>query len=305
VADATGEVTLLPEVEAWVAGHVELAGELRLFHERPWGTVWQAPVRDGVVWLKVCAPVQAFEPHLTAALASRWPWLLPQVLADDGERGWLLLGDAGERLGFGVGPAPWVLLLPAYADLQRGEAAHAARHLDAGVPDRRLAGLPALYEAMLAHELPLATADRARLRAFAPRFGRLCEELASAGLPETIQHDDLHGNNVCPNGAGRILDWGDACVSHPFLTLFVTFLHLEEMEGLERDDPWFARLRDAYLEPWGRPAELRESFELAQRLGPFANLFKELRVLDAVPETERQFVTGLPSVLARCIAIAA
>lgn len=178
--------------------------------------------------------------------------------------------------------------------------------LDAGVPDRRIGRFPALYEAMLAHDLPLSATDHARLRAFAPGFSRLCEELAAAGIPETMQHDDLHGNNVYPrNGAARILDWGDSCVSHPFLTLFVAFLHLEEIEGLAPGDPWFVRLRDAYLEPWGRPSELRETFELAQRLGPFAHVFKELRVLDAIPETKRHFLAGLHGVLGRCIAIAA
>ena len=289
-----------------MARHVELAGRLELVHERPWGSVWRAPVRGGVVWVKVCAPVQAFEPRLTAALASRWPGLLPEVHAADADRSWLLLGDAGERLGFGVGPEPWLSLLPAYAELQCGEVAHVAEHLDAGVPDRRIASFPALYEAMVAHELPLSAADLARLRAFAPGFSRLCQELAAAGLPETIQHDDLHGNNVyMHNDAASILDWGDSCVSHPFLTLFVAFLHLEEMEGLAPGDPSFDLMRDAYLEPWGPPAELRETFELAQRLGPFAHVFKELRVLDAIPKTMRHFVADLPSVLARCIAIAA
>jgi hypothetical protein len=94
-------------------------------------------------------------------------------------------------------------------------------------------------------------------------------------------------------------------VSHPFLTIFGTSLHLEEMEGLARGNPWFAQLRDAYLEPWGRPRELRQSFELAQRLGPFAHLFKELRVVDAVPKREGHFVRGLPDILARCLANAA
>lgn len=59
--------------------------------------------------------------------------------------------------------------------------------------------------------------------------------------------------------------------------------------------------RNSYLEPWGRSAELRKTFDLAQRLGPFAHVFKEVRVLDAVPETERHFV----SALARCTEVAA
>jgi hypothetical protein len=197
----------LRALEPWVAGYVELTGRLELVHERPWASVWQAPVRSGLAWVKVCAPVQAFEPRLTATLASRWPGLLPEVLAHDGERGWLLLADCGKRLGFGVGPEPWLSLLPAYAELQRGETAQVAEHLEAGVPDRRLAGFPSLYDEMLAHDLPLSATDSARLRAFGPGLARLCDELAAAGVPETMQHDDLHGNNVYPsNGGARILD---------------------------------------------------------------------------------------------------
>ena len=50
----------------------------------------------------------------------------------------------------------------------------------------------------------------------------------------------------------RVLDWGDSSISHPFASLVVTFRFLEEFNNLRPGDPWFARLRDAYLEPWGR-----------------------------------------------------
>ncbi len=294
------------EAEAWVRARVELVGAIELVHERPWGSVRRVPVAGGVAWLKECAPVQAFEPRLTAELARRRPDCLPEVLAYDEERAWLLLGDAGKPLGFGGDPGPWLALLPRYAELQRGEAAREAEHLEGGVPDRRIGAFPALYATMLARELPVGGRDLARLRAFAPRFGELCEELAARGLPETVQHDDLHGANVYPGrGTPRILDWGDACVSHPFLTLYVTFLHLEELGGMAAGDAEVARLRDVYLEPWGRPAELRATFDLAQRLGPFAHAFKELRVLDAIPERARpRFAPDLPNVLARCVAAA-
>jgi hypothetical protein len=43
----------------------------------------------------------------------------------------------------------------------------------------------------------------------------------------------------------------------------------------------------------------------AQRLGPFAHVFTELRVLDAIPENGSHFVRNLPDVLARCVANAA
>jgi len=294
------------EVEPWAAEHVELTAPLEIAHERPWATVWRAQTRHGVAWAKACAPVQSFEPRLTAVLASRRPGLLPEVIARNDERAWLLLGDAGDRLGFGAGPEPWLSLLPVYAELQREEIAYAAAHLGDGVPDRRPARFPELYERMVSRELPISDGDRARLREFAPSFERLSAELASAGPGDTIQHDDLHGNNIYSRTRPtRILDWGDACVSHPFLTTFVTFDHLEEVEHLARDDLWFDRLRDAYLEPWGRPAEFHGAFEMAQRLGPFAHLFKQLRVFDAIRASSRAYDLDLAGILARCVAIAA
>ena len=99
----------------------------------------------------------------------------------------------------------------------------------------------------------------------------------------------------------RILDWGDSCISHPFRTLYVTFEHL----FLPRGDPWLARLRDAYLEPWGRPAELRETFALAERLGPFGHVFKSLPLLDTIPKPEQpKYLPDLAPTLTKCAAVA-
>jgi hypothetical protein len=108
---------------------------------------------------------------------------LPDVLAYEEEQAWLLLGDAGTRLGFDGGPEPWLSVLPDYAELQRGEVAYTGEHLSGGVPDRRIATFPALYEAMLAHELPLVPSDVTRLRASLPRFEELCDELTAQRVP--------------------------------------------------------------------------------------------------------------------------
>ena len=60
----------------------------------------------------------------------------------------------------------------------------------------------------------------------------------------------------------RVLDWGDSSISHPFASLVVTFRFLEEFNKLPPGDPWFPRLRDAYLEPWGHG--LTDAFALAR-----------------------------------------
>jgi hypothetical protein len=289
--------------EDWIRRQVEPVGAIETAHERPWATVLRVPLAEGVAWFKACAPVQAFEPRLTAGLFARWPDRVAQVLGHDEERAWLLLADAGTPIGvLGNSPEAWLVALPLYAELQRGEAAHAREHLTHHVPDLRVATLPDRYEDLLQHDLPLEGEEIGRLRRFAARFAELCHELAAHDVPETVQHDDLHMANVYAQGDRlRLLDWGDASISHPFASLVVTFRFLEEINKLPPADPWFARLRDAYLEPWGRG--LAGTFALAIRVGTFAHTFAWARQRDHLPDEARPaFDRWFPIVLRRAVA---
>jgi len=289
--------------ERWIRGRVDPVGAIETAKERPWATVLRVPIADGVAWFKACGPVQAFEPRLTAELFARWPDRVPEVLGHDEQRAWLLLADAGTPIDLlGNPPEAWLAALPLYAELQRGEVAHAPDHLAHHVPDLRVATLPARYEDLLQHELPLERDEIGRLRGFAGRFAELCSEVAAHDVPETIQHDDLHMKNVYADGERlRLLDWGDASISHPFASLVVTFRFLEEVNRLSPADPWFAQLRDAYLEPWGRG--LAGTFALAVRVGTFAHTFAWARQRDALPEQAREhFDGGFAIVLRRAIA---
>lgn len=281
---------------------VQPTGPFALEMERPWSTVLRVPVGDvEIVWFKHCKTAQAFEPRLTSALYARWPDRVVRVLALDEERSWLLLADGGTPFGaFGNAPDAWEAVLPLYAELQIGEVPHAEEHLAAGVPDLRLAALPAHYADMLARaDVPLEPEQRERLRRFEPRFAELCAELAgTAG--ETVQHDDLHIGNVYADGdALRILDWGDTSISHPFFSLVVTFRVLEEVVKVPPGDPAYTRLRDAFLEPWGADVA---TFDLAMRLGIIAHTFTWFRHRDAMPEADRtEFDGWFPRILARAV----
>jgi len=290
--------------EAWIRVHVQPVGAIALDHERPWANVYRVPVEGGVVWFKSCAEVQAFEPRLTAQLFTRWPDRVTEVLAHDGPRRWLLLADAGTPVrDNGNPPDRWLVALPLYAELQRGEAAYATDHLTHGVPDRRLATLPDRYRNdLLRRDLPLSTDEMDRLRDFAPRFTDLCSALAGYALPDTVQHDDLHMANLFVKGRRmRLIDWGDASISHPFASLVVTYRFLEEFNKLSPTDPWFTRLRDAYLEPWGRG--LTDAFALAMRVGAFAHAAAWVRQRDAFGRLWN-FDPGFATVLRRALAYA-
>ena len=273
--------------EEWIRKHVEPTGAIETTHDRPWATVMRVPVAGGFTWFKACAQVQAFEPRLTAELYTRWPDRVTEVLAVDETRRWLLLRDAGVAVGeLGNPPEAWLEALPSYAEMQKGEMANALDHIGHGVPDLRMAALPAGYERLLASQVPLARDEIKRLRDNAPRFIELCVALAEVGIQESVQHDDLHMANLYSDrGKLRVLDWGDSSIAHPFFSLVVTFRFLEEVNHLAPDDPWFRRLRDAYLEPWG--SGLEESFELAIRVGWFAHAIAWTRQRDALPPEAR------------------
>jgi hypothetical protein len=288
--------------EDWICAQVRPVGPIETAHERPWSTVLRVPLAHGAAWFKACAPVQAFEPRLTAVLFARWPDRAPEVLGHDAERAWLLLADAGTPLSqLRNPPEAWLQVLPRYAELQRGEARHAREHLACGVPDQRLAMWPARLDDLLRHDLPLDAGEIQQLREFAPRFSALRDELAAHGVPETIQHDDLHMLNVYRAGQQlRLMDWGDSSIAHPFVSLLVTFRFLEEVNFLRGNDPWFARLRDAYLEPWG-PGH-GAAFGLAMHLGALAHTFGWIRQRDRLPRQARPaFDTGLQIVLRRAL----
>jgi len=122
------------------------------------------------------------------------------------------------------------------------------------------------------------------------------------GLLVPAQHDDLHAGNLYPQAERmRVLDWGDASISHPFASLVVTFQFLEEVNKLPPTDPWFARLRDAYLEPWGRG--LGDTFALAMRVGTFAHTIAWVRQRNALPaEARPEFDNVYSIVLRRAVA---
>jgi hypothetical protein len=272
---------------------------------RPWASVVQVPTADGIVWFKACQPQQAFEARLTAELSRRWPDRVAHVLGAEPSRGWLLTADAGRSIGsLGNPPELWARILPRYAELQMGERAFVDDHLEQDVLDLRVAGLPARYAALLERDLPLGRGELDALRRFEPRFAELCAEVDGESPGDTIQHDDLHVNGVWIKGDElRVMDWGDTSIGHPFASLYVTFrfLEMEDYGNLVPGDPWFARLRDAYLEPWGGAA-LVPAFDRALRLAAFAHVIAWLRHRDPMgPAARADFDVEYAVVLRRAI----
>ena len=260
----------LAGAEAWIRKRADVTGELDQFHVRWWSTVIRVPTEDGDLYFKAVAQGFLFEPPLTARLFELKPDRVTEVVEIDADRGWMLMRDAGRRFREVVltraDLGHWERALPRYAELQLAATPLAGELLALGAPDSRLSVLPGQLHSVLAEPVRgLAPEEQERALAALPRFEVMCGELAAYGIPETIQHDDLHDGQVfVRNGRYLFFDWGDSCVSHPFHSLTVALRATAAKFDLEPGGPELQRLRDAYLEPFG---DLREAADLAYWTG--------------------------------------
>jgi hypothetical protein len=278
------------DVHAWLASHgVEPNGTIERIHERPWSTVLRVPTADGDLFLKQEQPLQEYEVPLTIALASRWPDRVPEVVAADIERSWLLLRDGGTRVADSGDFDAFPRALALYGELQVGEVEHVDELLAIGLRDLRLPVVVEMYEPFFERDHGLEAEEVGRLRALAPKFRELCAELDALELPASIQHDDLHQWNVfVRRDRVALYDWGDSSVAFPLWSW------LKPAWALEGRDP--AEARNAYLDAWQSFAseqQLRRALELAGPTGLFPYAAQIRRQYD-VTQAHEEYETYLP-----------
>ena len=299
---------------------IAITGPIEPVHVRPWSTVLRVPIPGGAVYVKCCGPTQRHEPRLTALLHRVCPGLVTEVLALHPERPWMLVAEGGEKLGDLYSGAAllraWREILPRCAQLQRDMAPRTEEILGFGTPDRRATPLLAGFDEVVANEPAVSeqrsdrlTDDerRALLASARPRIAEALRQLAALGIEDTLQHDDLHQHNVLVrDGRMVIFDWGDSCVSHPFLTLAVTLRFAAQKTGHSEDAPEIVTLRDAYLEPWSDRApqrELRDAAELGRRIGEVSRTLSFNAVARAYPGVIDTYPGGLAGSLRRVLAL--
>ena len=277
-------------VAAWVGIElgrlgVESRGELELVRAHPWAAVARIATAAGDVWFKEPAPSLSFEPSLTVAVSARCPDLAPDVLASEGT--WLLTRDAGPQLRAllrsGDRSPSWDELLPRYAELQMELAGDVEELVALGAPDKRPATVAAAYPELIERVGHLGTVDAKRLLALMPELESLTEALAGGTMPATLIHEEFHETNVFVGADGaRLLDWGEAAVSHPFAGLVNTLRDIAFRRRLRPNGREMLRLRSVYLEPWARfgsPPELEELFGRGYLLGALCRAMTWDRVL--------------------------
>ena len=311
------------EVAAWLSSQVQaaggqLVGEAGEPRIRPWSVVIPVPTSMGLMYFKVSAPALRHEAAVTQTLAELFPDVVPHVYACQAPQGWLLMEAGNRLLREALADQPdlrrWDSCLRRYGALQVDLAGRANELIDLGVPDRRLAALPALLETMLEDptlmpgdgEATLTAGERDWLRAFLPRMATMVRELAAFHVPDSLDHGDFHDGNIFVRDEGYLFfDWGDCGVTHPFISMRTVLVSLENTLGLLEDSAPARALAAAYLDTWraqlGRPA-LEEALELSLRLSPIVAAHRwQLALQASSPEDSQRFSAAVPSLLRELI----
>ena len=207
---------------------------------------------------------------------------------------------------------PWEPVIARYTELQIGLAEHVDEILALGIPDRRLAMLPALYSQLLTdtammkvdQEKGLTANEFHQLQNLTVRFEQICADLTAFGIPESLNHGDFHdGNVLLKNGRTIFFDWGDASITHPFVSLRTFFVSIEI--SLELDDyvftPEMSALLDLYLEPFQKFAtksDLGKAYALSK---PVASIVSALAWHQGItrmdPSVRGEYVHVVPELL--------
>ena len=244
----TQRAALTDAIRQWVAdspaGAIQAA---QLIRQRPWSTVYRLTCEREILFFKQCGPHGKHESALLQWLLGQAPDLIPPTIKLDPGRGWILQRDAGLPLRghFDLETQCQLLeqFLPRYGTLQLASVEQLNELHALDLPDR---SLPTLPEGLARLKNDPRFTKYVPANVSAPAVDFIRQPVSPYAI--TLAHGDFHTNNmVHQNGQTALIDWGDACLTHPFTCLLATFNTLFDDPLAFRTHPLARRLRDCYL----------------------------------------------------------
>ena len=249
----------------------------RMSQIRSWSisSVWRLSSGRHRVYFKSSPRFFASEVAVTRDVATRFPEISPVLIASDPDEGWMLMEDLGDlTLSKSDDPDMWRETMKTIALAQRGYIERTGALERMGIESRTTEAIVETLADWIGE--PSRTSLRmfqpeneAALRRLSPRLDEIKtvqRRLDDLGLPRTLEHGDLDSTNVfIRDGSPILMDWSDACVSHPFFTPLTP--------AQARRHPEFV---DAYLREWpeiGAIERLRAGFMRAKPLAALESAF--------------------------------
>ena len=258
---------------------------------------------DGATaWLKV---VPSFFAHEGAMLKfmheSATATRVPTLLGLDPDNGRVLLEHVDGPLLWGVPIERWVDVIDAHVATQVALRERADELLALGAPDGRndafLAAIARLTgRADVRNCVPGGLL--APLDALVDSLPATLAVLEACGVPTTLVHGDLHPGNVLGSSAGPVvLDWGDACVAHPFFDLPALCHGMPEADH--------AAIEQRFIDAWQAELPGADAARAAVLMKPLSALCKALvyrNFLDHIEPSEHHYhIDDVPNWLTEAV----
>ena len=275
------------ELREWVEAVIEplgfhLNGNVRQLNASPSFCLLRFETDGPALWFKAVGEPNQREFLVTCTLAQLFPTCIPGVLATRPDlNGWLTREAPGQLLCEAREDALWQRAASALAELQIDSIDHGARILEAGARDLGARALSKLIQPLMENmaqlmerqtKVPPATLGRDELFRLGDRIQTTLDALEALGIPETLGHLDLNpGNIIVSPSRCTFLDWAEAYVGNPFLSLEYLREHLRRTSGT--DSSVETNLVEAYCAQWEHvvpTAAVAEGLTLAPLLAVFA-----------------------------------
>lgn len=287
---------------------------------------------QGQVFFKAAYAKPPGEAAITAYLAGKWPDVVPEPLAVDKKRNWLLMRDFAVRKENRVPLARYPDFARTLGALQCEAMECLGELQELGCPEMgvgflqasegRAAELVSAIKPLLASgKNPLTEAEMEQLDTAMARLSKEAEVLGQSDIPETIVHMDYRPDNWFVEGEKcRVMDWADVIISHPFMALCQTLDFLEthgtgepgraQAEAVDAETT--EKLVTAYLSAFsehGSPESLAEMLAVCRRVYPLLRLYAialefehleaqgphHLAMRNLLKQHARSLITGQPA----------
>jgi hypothetical protein len=277
----------IEELSSWVQHEIEpyglrLNGEFRQLNASPTFALLRLKTNVQAVWFKAVGEPNLREFPIAVALSRLFPGFVPTVIATHPAwHGWVTAEFPGSTLDEVPNACAWERAAQTLAELQVASVGKTDQLLDAGCQDVRVASLLALVDPFMEvmsqlmeqqQKTPPSTLDRNELRTLGRQIKDVLSDLAELDFPDTLGHLDFNpGNILCSADQCIFLDWAEAYVGPPFLTLEYLREHLLRLrpEGTNLD----ADVVKPYETTWRRiisPETVSPALDLAPVLAVFA-----------------------------------
>jgi len=276
----------MQELKEWVEGAIQPLGMELKSHEQLNGCETFSLIRftttGNPVWFKAVGEPNIREYGISQTVARLFPDYVPRILAAKPEwHGWLMQDAGGASLNEMSNISAWHAAVETLAQLQIASIGHAEELLRAGCQNLSIPGLLEQVDPFLAvmtdlmkqqTKCPPQILTRYELEQLGTTIKDALNCMAALQFPDTLGHSDFNpGNIVVGTEQCVFIDWAEAHIGHPLLTLEYFLAHLRK--DYPQFKPFEVDLKAHYSRAWSSvasPGQMAEAYLFSPLLAVYA-----------------------------------